>query len=109
MRRLQAPREPLSAQSLAHGGNRTDAAELTDRQHLARKFITMLQLVISDSQALPTTGPDAEYGIWTGYRIPDDRSSWHPLVRDFCEHCIRVAPAGKLPGRQHIHPEEIPA
>jgi hypothetical protein len=69
----------------------------------------MLQLVISDSQAMPTAGPDAEYGIWTGYRVPDDRSLWHPLVRDFYEHCMQVAPAGKLPGRQHIHPEEIPA
>jgi len=57
--------------------------------------------------------PDADaagarhYGIWTGHRIPDDRSSWHPLVRQFYDYWRGVAPPGRLPGRQHIAPEEI--
>lgn len=54
---------------------------------------------------LPTAA--ADYGVWTGHRIPDDRSSWHPLVRQFYEYWARVAPPGRLPGRQHIAPEEI--
>jgi len=49
----------------------------------------------------------ADFGIWTGYRIPDDRSSWHPLVRQFYEYWLSVAPPGRLPGRQHIAPEDI--
>jgi PAS domain-containing protein len=54
------------------------------------------------------TDPDAaDYGIWTGHRIPDDRSQWHPLVRQFYEYWQRVAPPGRLPGRQHVAPEEI--
>lgn len=68
----------------------------------------MLQLVISDSQ--PMQGADAigEYGVWTDYSVPEDRSGWHPLVARFYEYCISAAPADRLPGRQHIHPEEIP-
>ena len=49
----------------------------------------------------------ADYGIWTGHRIPDDRSFWHPLVRRFYEYWVSVAPPGRLPGRQHIMPEDI--
>ena len=49
-----------------------------------------------------------DYGVWTGYRIPDDRADWHPLVRGFYEYWISVSPAGRLPGRQHIAPEEVP-
>jgi len=51
--------------------------------------------------------PGMDYGIWTGYRIPDDRSDWHPLVRRFYEYWVSAAPPGRLPGRQHIWPEEI--
>ena len=52
--------------------------------------------------------PDStDYGIWTGHRIPADRSSWHPLVRQFYEYWVSIAPAGRLPGRQHIVPEDI--
>jgi hypothetical protein len=47
------------------------------------------------------------YGIWTGYRIPEDRSDWHPLVRRFYEYWVSIAPPGRLPGRQHVAPEEI--
>jgi hypothetical protein len=49
----------------------------------------------------------ADFGVWTNYRIPDDRSCWHPLVRKFYEYWLSVAPPGRLPGRQHIAPEDI--
>ena len=52
-------------------------------------------------------GAPADYGVWTGHRIPDDRTSWHPLVRRFYEYWAGVAPPGRLPGRQHILPEDI--
>jgi len=48
-----------------------------------------------------------DYGVWTEHRIPDDRSSWHPLARQFYEYWLSVAPTGRLPGRQHIAPETI--
>ncbi len=48
-----------------------------------------------------------DFGAWTGHRIPEDRSSWHPLVRRFYEYWRDAAPPGRLPGRQHIAPEEI--
>lgn len=48
-----------------------------------------------------------DFGVWTGHRIPDDRSSWHPAVRRFYEYWRSVAPPGRLPGRQHILPEDI--
>jgi hypothetical protein len=49
----------------------------------------------------------ADYGVWNGHRIPDDRSSWHPLVRRFYEYWLQVSPPSRLPGRQHIAPEDI--
>ncbi|HEX3861889.1 MAG TPA: PAS domain-containing protein [Stellaceae bacterium] len=51
----------------------------------------------------------ADFGAWTNYRIPEDRSDWHPLVGRIFEYWQSVAPAGQLPGRQHIVPEDIPA
>ena len=68
----------------------------------------MLQLVISDTQATQSADPADNYGVWTGYRIPEDRAAWHPLVREFYQYCASLAPEGQLPGRQHIQPEEIP-
>ena len=32
-----------------------------------------------------------DFGVWTGHRIPDDRSSWHPLVRRFYEYWRSIA------------------
>jgi hypothetical protein len=63
----------------------------------------------SVSQLNPVGDPpaSADYGVWTGHRIPDDRSSWHPLVRQFYEYWMSVVPSGRLPGRQHIVPEDI--
>jgi hypothetical protein len=54
-----------------------------------------------------TASASGDYGIWTDHRIPDDRSSWHPLVRRFYEYWLQVAPPGRLPGRQHIVPEDM--
>jgi len=52
--------------------------------------------------------PEAvDFGMWTGHRIQDDRSAWHPLVRRFYEYWRDAAPHGRLPGRQHIAPEDI--
>jgi PAS domain-containing protein len=48
-----------------------------------------------------------DYGIWTDHRIPDDRSDWHPMVRSFYEYWLAAAPPGRLPGRQHIAPEDL--
>jgi hypothetical protein len=48
-----------------------------------------------------------DYGVWTDHRIPADRSSWHPLVRQFYEYWLAAASPGRLPGRQHIAPEQI--
>lgn len=53
--------------------------------------------------------PDGEdYGIWTSYRIPADRGDWHPLARAFYDYWVSVSPPGRLPGRHHIAPEEVP-
>lgn len=48
-----------------------------------------------------------EFGIWTDHRVPEDRSAWHPRVRRFYEYWQSIAPPGRLPGRQHIAPEDI--
>jgi hypothetical protein len=50
---------------------------------------------------------NADYGIWTDYRVPEDRSDWHPIIRQFYEYWLSVAPEGRLPGRQHIAPEHM--
>ena len=61
----------------------------------------------------PNSGPalsaPGDYGVWTGYRIPEDRSGWNPLVSRFCQYWLAACPPGRLPGRQHIAPEEIPS
>src|SRR5260370_6304800 len=48
-----------------------------------------------------------DFGVWTDYRIPEDRSGWHPLVRQFYEHWLSIAPPGRLPGRQQVAPEQM--
>jgi len=48
----------------------------------------------------------ADYGIWNDYRVPEDRTAWHPAVRHVYEHWLDLAP-GRLPGRQHIVPEKF--
>lgn len=71
----------------------------------------MLQLARDASHFAPAAAvaDSADYGVWTGYQIPDDRDGWHPLVRCFYEYWVSVSPPGRLPGRQHIAPEEVPA
>jgi hypothetical protein len=71
----------------------------------------MLQLARDASHFTPAVAvaDSADYGVWTGYQIPDDRDGWHPLVRCFYEYWVSVSPPGQLPGRQHIAPEEVPA
>lgn len=49
----------------------------------------------------------ADFGIWTDHHIPDERSDWHPLVRQFYEYWLSISPAGRLPGREHLAPEQI--
>jgi hypothetical protein len=48
-----------------------------------------------------------EFGAWTGYRVPEDRAGWHPLIARLYDYWRAVTPAGRLPGRQHIVPEDI--
>lgn len=49
-----------------------------------------------------------EFGGWTGFRVPDDRSSWHPLARRLYDYWLSISPPGRLPGRQHFWPDDIP-
>jgi hypothetical protein len=70
----------------------------------------MLQLVGVHAKVAPAVAADSgDYGLWTGYRIPEDRSGWHPLVRAFYEYCVSISPPDRLPGRQHIAPEDVPS
>ena len=64
-------------------------------------------LVIPAFNPVSAAPGTADFGIWTGHRIPDERSSWHPLVRQFYEYWRDIAPPECLPGRQHIAPEKI--
>jgi hypothetical protein len=50
-----------------------------------------------------------DFGAWTDHCVPEDRSTWHPLVRQLYEHWLAVTPPNGLPGRQHIVPEDIVA
>ena len=49
----------------------------------------------------------SDFGEWTDYRVPQDRSDWHPLVRRFYEYWLSIRPEGQLPGRQHLAPEQM--
>jgi hypothetical protein len=70
----------------------------------------MLQLARNSSKLVPAVAAnnDGAYGVWTGYRVPEDRSNWHPLVRAFYDYWVSVSPPGRLPGRQHVAPEDVP-
>ncbi len=69
----------------------------------------MLQLVVDHPPAMPYPAPTdpVDFGVWTGYAIPQDRSAWHPLVRRLYDYWCSIAPIGSLPGRQHLVAEEI--
>jgi hypothetical protein len=64
---------------------------------------------MADAQpaASAPTNPGANFCDWTNHRIPEDRSGWHPMVRSFYKYWLSVAPPGRLPGRQHIRPEDL--
>ena len=51
----------------------------------------------------------ADYGVWTDHQVPADPNAWHPPVRRFYDYWLSVTPPGRLPGRQHIAPEDIVA
>src|SRR5262245_24319768 len=53
------------------------------------------------------TATTADFGIWTDHRVPQDRSAWHPMVQRFYDYWLSVAPPDRLPGRQHIAPEDL--
>jgi hypothetical protein len=69
----------------------------------------MAQLAIDRPPAMSDTAPDVanEFGVWTGYYVPEDRTDWHPLVRRLYDYWRLIAPLGQLPGRQHLVPEDI--
>jgi hypothetical protein len=57
-------------------------------------------------------GPDvssatARFGAWTDQGIPADRSAWHPTLQRFYDYWLSIAPPGRLPGRQHVVPEDL--
>ena len=64
----------------------------------------MLQLLVERDVA---DAAAADFGAWSGYRVPDDRSAWHPLSARLYAYWLEIAPPGRLPGRQHITPESI--
>jgi hypothetical protein len=64
-------------------------------------------LPILELNPVDTDPGTADFGVWTDHRIPDDRSSWHPVVCEFYDYWLAVAPPGRLPGRQHIAPEDM--
>ena len=70
----------------------------------------MLHLVSDRSAPMgAATQRSDEFGVWTGYEIPDDRSLWHPLASRLYDYWCALAPPGRLPGRQDLVPEDIAA
>lgn len=68
----------------------------------------MVWLVVDQSATSETAPqPGGDYGMWTGHRVPEDRAAWNPLVLQFYDYWRTIAPAGALPGRQHLVIEHI--
>src|ERR1051326_8685450 len=69
----------------------------------------MLPLVIDCPPALGDLQPPAvdDFGEWTGYDIPQDRTDWHPLLRRLYDYWRSIKPVGGLPCRQDLVPEDI--
>ena len=69
----------------------------------------MLQLVSDRSPAIgdPAAQPAGEFGVWTGYRIPEDRTGWHKLACRLYDYWRSLVPPGRLPGRADLVPEDI--
>lgn len=66
----------------------------------------MMQLVVDAPPVLDAAAPAAA-SLCDAHRIPEDRSTWHPLVRSLYEYWLSISPDGRLPGRQHVSPEAI--
>jgi hypothetical protein len=49
----------------------------------------------------------ADYGPWNSQELTGDRSGWHPHSRRLYDYWLEIAPAGLLPGRQHVSPIDI--
>jgi hypothetical protein len=49
-----------------------------------------------------------DFGIWGNYAIPEDRSDWNEKLRRFYCYWLKISPAARLPGRQHLDPLDIP-
>ena len=47
------------------------------------------------------------YSTWAGHEIPADRSAWQRLVAQCHDYWRRIAPPGRLPGRQHVWPGDM--
>jgi hypothetical protein len=47
------------------------------------------------------------YGTWTDHAIPDDRSSWQPLVAHCFDYWQGLTAPGRLPGRREIWPGDM--
>ena len=45
--------------------------------------------------------------VWQVCDGATDRSAWNPLIARFFEYWLSIAPAGRLPGRQHFDPLDI--
>ena len=44
---------------------------------------------------------------WQECSPATDRSTWNPLIARFFDYWLSIAPAGRLPGRQHFDPLDI--
>ncbi|HVJ54366.1 MAG TPA: PAS domain-containing protein [Aliidongia sp.] len=74
--------------------------------------MSMTSLDIAPRKARDRTGPEApsfieDFGPWTQFRIPEDRSGWNHQCRRFYQYWLDIAPPGRLPGRQHVSPGDI--
>jgi hypothetical protein len=78
-------------------------------QDLPVKIGLMLQLLSDRPPAMghPARPPANDFGVWTGYDIPQDRTDWHPLACRLYDYWQSLAPPGRLPGRQDLVPEDI--
>ena len=49
----------------------------------------------------------AGQGEWKECREIDDRAGWHPKIARLFDYWLSIAPAGRLPGRQHFDPIDL--
>ncbi len=54
---------------------------------------------------LDPTDVDPRFAVCTP---ATDRSAWNPRIVRFYDYWLSIAPAGRLPGRQHLDPLHIP-